>query len=77
MKQRINDNLKADILFSLTDAFLLAKKEIINEIDKITLESQKMPSKIEIDKNKLSKNIYRVWHRALREGLYGEKSISK
>lgn len=76
MKWKLNDMQKTTILFSLADAFLYAKKEIVRELDKITLDSKKMPLNIKIDEDKLSKDILRVWKRAVREGLYGNQTTN-
>lgn len=77
MKKGLNDIQKAQLLFSLADAFLYAKKEIVRELDKITIDSEKYPLNLKVDEDKLSKDILRLWKRAVRERLYAKTSSSK
>ena len=77
MKWKLNDMQKAQLLFSLADAFLYAKKEIVRELDKITIDSEKYPLNLKVDEDKLSKDILRLWKRAVRERLYAKTSKSK
>ena len=81
MKTKLNDTQKANLLFSLTDAFLYAKREIVRELDKMSLDSQKYSSNLKIDNVKLSKDlskvVLRLWKKAIRESLYAKKNNIK
>ena len=68
-KQQLNDSVKAKLLFSLTDAFLLAKREIIQDLDKMRLETKLQANLGELNQYEIANSIYKIWKRALR-GAY-------
>ena len=66
-KQQLNDSVKAKLLFSLTDAFLLAKREIIQDLDKMRLETKLQANLGELNQHEIANAIYKIWKKALRK----------